>query len=1365
MPSDTASGTSPRGRRGASPRLAAGTGLCPRAANLTRGISDGWSWARPRLTAVAGCLAAVAILATCEATTAPRSGHVLLSYTGDTTLTDGVRAAAAVAVTVDGSPYTSPHLILQSSDTTVLAVVMTRDGTDTLVARGLGTATLTIELLNSVLAGPPPTLTKTFLVAPQSVQFVRGTQALGALGDTITVPAQAFDVHGTQIANVPFTWTTSDTLVARVTSKGRITAVTNGSATIRAVVVGDTALLKVTVQQVPAHFSFTPSLPVTLNAFGADTTLSAGALDSLGNAIKGTNAAPTWSLQSGGIVTVQQTGQVQAVGNGTTYVYASHSPAHDSLQMTVAQRATRIVMMAANGLAIPSVGGNLVLTVTAYDRNNNQIATANPTLTSLDPTIAQVSSPTRTVTGLAVGTARIVGTEDLAVDTVLVQVANIPVKLSLSVDSAVMNSVGDTLKLGVTFTNSLGGTVTGLMPAWVSSDTSILSVATQDGRVVAVRQGTARVIATYAGLADTALITVTNAPAVIKLLSHADTLPTLGDTLTLAATIQNSRGASLPPTSVTWSVDNTALATVSPSGTVTSHAVGRTTVRATSGILGDSAALWITNNPARIVLNSTLDTMTARGQMLVYTATVTNKAGQVITGDTVTWTSTNASVASVASGSPLTGVVTALSPGTTSIVAQAGTVTASATVVMRTPTLIYVDNSTLDTLHFGTLKRPYAHIQDGVNAAAPEDTVFVHVGSGPYSEAVALSRDIVLEGDPTAYHAGGNDPTKLPLISHDTGTAGITAITSGRIIIRTLAVRHTLDGAAVYAHGATVALSNVFVNPTADPFNSGRGFYIDSTSTASVDSSKVQTVKGYGIRLHNVNNGSVTRSVATLVHNAQDGTNSAGIEVDYGANDVVSGDLVRWTYGPEVLLDSTASAVATTNNLAGGGQLMRVLGVSGSSQIANNTFNTRAQANDLNPGSSASDGRSGLELNASSGVQVIGNVIQGDTGSTALVDAVRFIGTRSGAYPNLVENITISGGRWGIRSENSTWTLQMSYLHGTNTGVVLSSADTASLLTDTLTTAIADCVQATGTSIRLAVTGGLFSRCGPAGTGAVSVNAPGAVVDVTGDATFVGANQRAVVVAGAQHASVIGNSMAGGSPEGSVNATALVGVIDLQADSVTAVGNAVTGYPSYAALSLAGTTVRADSNFLSQNRVGIEAGSLTAFEASTNDIFDNDTAGVINEDASGVTMPNNWWGDSLGPRGVGVQQAVGDSVVGNVSFQPVAFVPLNAGSRPVSPMRSIRGNGQSASQSTTLPLPLAVRVVDQAGRPVGGVSVTFAVTGGGATLNGGVPTLVQTTNSSGLAEAQVTLGPPGTSSISASSAAGGGVTFTETATP
>ncbi len=337
-------------------------------------------------------------------------------------------------------------------------------------------------------------------------------------------------------------------------------------------------------------------------------------------------------------------------------------------------------------------------------------------------------------------------------------------------------------------------------------------------------------------------------------------------------------------------------------------------------------------------------------------------------------------------------------------------------------------------------------------------------------------------------------------------------------------------------------------------------------------------------------------------------------------------------------------------------------------------------------------------------------------------------------------------------------------MHGGSIGIVLSAADTASLTSDTLTTAVIDCVQATGNSIRVAVSGGWFSQCGPAGTAAVSVTAPGAVVDVNGNATFTGANQRAVAVSGAQHAFITGNTMAGGAPEGTVTTSTLVGVVDLQGDSVTAVGNAVTGYPSYAALSLSGSTVRADSNFLSRNRVGIAMGILTAFEANTNDIFDNDTAGVVNEQAAGVSMPANWWGDSLGPRGVGVQMAVGDSVVGNVSFQPVTFIPLNAGFRAAPPLRSIRGSGQSGTQGTTLPLPLAVRVVDPAGRPVAGIAVTFEASGG-ATLNGGGSASVQTTNSSGLAEVVVTVGGPGTYTVSASGAGVGGVTFTETATP
>ena len=1345
------------------PNLISGSRL--RDLRPTRSRFGGGRGGRLRLPAIAaGGAAAIAILTTCEAATGPRANHVVLTYIGDTSLTAGAHVPVGITVTVGGAPYNNPRLSFHSSDTTVLGLITTPTGADSLVARGLGTATLTTELVSSVLVGPQPTITTIVAVGPRNVQFSRPTLTLGSLGDTITVPAQAFDQQDVEIANVTFIWSTSDTTVARVTTKGRITAIANGAATIRAVIGPDTASLPVTVQQKLAHFVISPALPLTMDAFGEDSTVTATGRDSLGSVMTGAAGAPTWGLQSVGIVTVDPAGRVQSVGNGSTYLYATQSPIRDSLLVTVAQRATRIVVTAPTGLVIPAIGGTLVLTASAFDRNNNPIAPAVPTLTSLDPGIAQVNSPTRTVTGIAAGAARIVATQDLTADTVLVQVANIPVKLSLSVDTVVLNSVGDTLKIGVTFTNSLGGTVTGLVPTWYSSDTTLLSVATQDGRVVAVRQGTARVIAAYASLSDTALITVTNAPASIHIVNRADTLPSLGDTLVIAATILNTRGVALPPGSVAWSADNQAVATVSSVGTVTSHTVGRTTVRATSGILADSAAVWVTNNPRHIILNSHLDTLTARGLMLVYTAIVTNQSGQTIVGDTITWQSTSPGVASVNSA----GLVTALGTGSTRVIARTATIADTAIVVVRTPTLLYVDNSTLDTLFFGTLKRPFAHIQDGVVAASPGDTVFVKVGVGPYSESVALSRDIVLMGDPAAYRAAGNDPTKLPLISHDTGAAGITAITSARILIRTLAIRHTLDGPALFSHGASIAVSNLYVNPSGDPFNSGRGLWIDSTSNANLDSNKVQNVKAFGIKLHKVNNGSVTRSSVFTVNVAETGTTSAGVEVDYGSNNVISGDLVQWTYGPEILLDSTAAVTATGNSLFGATQLMRLLAVTGNSRITSNTFNTFAQSNDLNLGNSQTDGRSGLELNLSPGVVVAGNSFTGDTGSRSLTDALRFIGTRGSAGPALLQQNQFSGGRFAIRSETSTWILQFSNIHGNNVGIVLSNADTATLATDTVTTAVANCVQATGTGIHLVVTGGYYAACGPARNAAIEMNAPGGSVDVNSGATFVGAGQRGIEVNGGHHAAVVGNFMVGGAPGGTVNGFTLVGVIDLQADSVTVVGNSVTGYPSYAALSLDGTNVRADSNFLSRNRVGIQAGVLGTVEASSNDIFDNDSAGVVNEQAAGVSIPNNWWGDSLGPRSFGVPMAVGDSVVGPVSLSPVGWVPLNMGIRAAAPLRKVYGDQQSAKQSTPLPQPLAVRVVDELGRPVPGVSVTFTVTptsgGSGTTLTGGVTTLSVGTNSSGLAKTTVTLGTPGTYSVSASNQAAGTVVFTVTAT-
>ncbi len=95
----------------------------------------------------------------------------------------------------------------------------------------------------------------------------------------------------------------------------------------------------------------------------------------------------------------------------------------------------------------------------------------------------------------------------------------------------------------------------------------------------------------------------------------------------------------------------------------------------------------------------------------------------------------------------------------------------------------------------------------------------------------------------------------------------------------------------------------------------------------------------------------------------------------------------------------------------------------------------------------------------------------------------------------------------------------------------------------------------------------------------------------------------------------------------------------------------------------------------------------------------------------------------------------------------------------------VGGNGQTATVNTAVAVAPSVRVTDQFNNPVAGVSVDFAVTGGGGSVVGGNAT----TNASGIAAVTSwTLGTgAGANTLSATSAglAGSPVGFTATGTP
>lgn len=1043
---------------------------------------------------------AALVTATCrisDVLTAPGVRNVALSYRGDTIVVVGSVVRASAQATAEGVVLDRAQFAFRSSDTTVLAL-----RGDTLDAKRRGTDTLTITLVSSVLPSEPPSLSRVIRVVVDTVTVDSGSVTFTSLGDTVTLAATAFDANGEVVAAAP-TWVSSDTNVVGVSGTGRLLAKGNGAVTVRAIVDLDTVAVPVTVQQVLVRYTFQPAA-VSLIALADTQRVVAAPRDARGNPIAGT--APTWAIEDPSIAIVNATGLVTSLINGRTLLHATRGTVDDTVTVTVDQRATIVSVTPNPPPAITSISDQLQLTARAFDRRGIELQQASPAWFTGDPAVLRVSTE-GLVTGLAVGTGRVFATLDGSIDSVSVPVRNDPARVIVAPDTALATSLQDTLIFTAVVRNGRGDIIPGAQVAWRSpvapaADSTIGKVLA-DGSTIALKVGTARVIASFGGKADTAIAVVTNNPAVVDIAATTRTFTSLGDQDTPSITVTNARGVSLGRGAVIWSSDDPAIARVSATGVVTAVDTGSTYVRATSGLLTDSILAIVQNNPASVVISgSTVDTMTALGQSLPFTVTVRNARTAVIANWPLMWLSENRLVIDTADLNRSNTAV-AIGFGASRLIVVAATKADTVTVAVRNPTRLIVDNGVVNVSpRVGTLARPYLRIQDAVNAADANDTLIVRVGSGPYSETVALSRSLTILGDSASFMAGSRNSGLLPVLAHDSGAAGILVHTTARETIRFLTIVHTLDGPAIDADGSDLRVSDVFVNrSTAVTSRIGRGISIkNSPSGTFVGRAGIDSVRGYAVRLENVTNAQVFGTVIRGVDSVAGQEEGAGIKVVSGAGNAIHGNLI--------------------------------------------------------------------------------------------------VATQAGV----------------------------------------------------------------------------------------------------------------LVQAGA-------------------------------------------------------TTTRVDTNIVSRNTIGLSAAAASMTSVNLNDYFDNDTAGVFNPLAAGLTASASWWGDDRGPRRNAVPLAAGDSAAGNVTFLPVRAAPLASGTTAAA-LRRVRGEGQSASRGNTLSKPLVARVVDANGLPVAGVIVTFTATSGGGTF-GGQPTTTATTNASGLGEATFTLGPVAGVNIvtvSVGSAAVGAITFTLTGT-
>jgi len=301
------------------------------------------------------------------------------------------------------------------------------------------------------------------------------------------------------------------------------------------------------------------------------------------------------------------------------------------------------------------VGQTVQLTATPKDASGNPLTGRAVTWSSSNTAVASVDG-NGLVTGGTSGSATITATSEGQSGTSSITVSGVAVS-SVTVTPASANlPVGQTVQLTATPKDANGNPLTGRMVTWSSSNNSVASV-TSSGLVSGGAAGSATITATSEGQSGTASITVTSVPVASVSVTPTSANVNEGKTVQLTATPKDGGGNPLSGRTIAWSSSNTAVATVSSSGLVTGKVAGSATITATSEGQSGASAITVVHVPVASVTVSPASGSVPVGSTLQLTATPKDASGNALTGRTITWSSSDNSVATVSSSGLVSGVV------------------------------------------------------------------------------------------------------------------------------------------------------------------------------------------------------------------------------------------------------------------------------------------------------------------------------------------------------------------------------------------------------------------------------------------------------------------------------------------------------------------------------------------------------------------------------------------------------------------------------------------------------------------------------------------------------------------------------------
>ena len=560
---------------------------------------------------------------------------------------------------------------------------------------------------------PPVTLTG-IEISPASPIIVNvGTSR------TLTITA-IYSNNTTQDVSSSATVTSANAAILTVsgmTLNGSPTVTSTATTTITATYQGQTAtatvnvngtnpLTKISINQVP-------TIPL---AIGAVVNLTATGIFADGTS-QDVTAQATWASSAPSVATVGSTGatagQVTAVAAGTFTVTATVGTiVGTSTTMTVSTK--KLVSIAITPSA-PTLQRGLTnqafLATASYDDNSTGDVTQQATWSSSDTsvlTVVATGANAGRVSTLAAGTATVTATVGAISGTDLVTVTPTPLR-TITITGPSVLVVGSPKSYTATGTYADNTTVDlTTTVTWSSTDATILTVsnaAATVGLASGVAAGTATIRAASGNITGTlrvtvsaaALISITVTPSplnnvIVGLSSPLKAIGLYGD-----VTNPNTQFSIDVTTSATWTVANSAIATVgnttATAGQVTGVAAGSTTVTAT--LSGQSAPVQVTvinTSLVSIAVNPTVASVRV-GQTYPFTATGTfdNQSTRDITSD-VTWTSSNTATATISNAAGSNGVATGVAASATAvtITATMSGKTATASLTVDVPRIVSI---------------------------------------------------------------------------------------------------------------------------------------------------------------------------------------------------------------------------------------------------------------------------------------------------------------------------------------------------------------------------------------------------------------------------------------------------------------------------------------------------------------------------------------------------------------------------------------------------------------------------------------------------------------------------------------------------